>query len=559
MEVEIETLDSKEKDDIGVVEGITLLNDYCLQNIFRKLTPIESVRVELVCKTWQQQSLNSWSRLKDIDFDPLKLGFKSEGKLYAIRYISHEMAREILKRCGKYIHRVDFKEKQGFCIMDAISKFCPNVQCIENAVAAAEGLRCMANDGNCRNLIKLHIRALIPERTEWDLLFGTIFDNNKNLQFLKIGNGNALNGDCLEHLPLDKLKELSIQIPYSNAARFIDRLVWVSMAATNLTSLCVGVKNGNEAIINSLSNADFEKMTELHLSCLSYMTNLEDHLCRIFKRSKNLIRLKLYISCVNDITGACFLNLNRRIEVLEADTYRCCIEDNLFLCLEMFKQLTTLSIDIMRENWVCRIIHSLHDCSHLQNLSLNLAVFTSCNLAEEIGGLKQLKYFKITSMNISDVIDEHFFKCISTITGLKSLAISGFEELSASGFRYLTNLIQLKELYISDIIMSDGCDLSALDLIEKVTIIDCASFNGNSILGFLKFAFNLKYGKFRGIDRSIRKKMIISAVGLVNSVEYTQDYLFFDMELDNLDNLPLKQECNKLRLTDSDPRFWSSP
>ena len=555
MKFEVDPLETEESNN----KRINMLNKHCLQTIFRKLSPVEKVRIELVCKIWQEESQNAWSRIKDIELDSLKLGFLPVGKLHEIKPITYHVAREVLKRCGKYIHRIDFKEKQKFCAMDVISEFCPNIQCIENAYATSKGLRCMANDRTCRNLVKLHIRALVPERTEWDVLFGTIFDNNKNLQFLKIGNGNALNGDCLDHLPLDKLKELSIQIPYSNAARFIERLVWVSMAATNLTSLCICVKNGNEDIINSLSNVHFKKMTELELTCLLYIDNLDEKLSRIFMGNKSLIRLKLYLAGMDVISGECFLNLSSSIQIFQADTYRCTIDEYLCTSLQKFENLTILDIDITREDYVYILIDSLTNCLYLRKLSLNLVVYTTCALAEAIRGLDQLEHLKITSIQNNDAMDEHLFQCISSITGLKSLSISGFQDLSENGFGHLLTEIDLTELYISDIPFFSGDNLGKAKRLENLTVIDCPDFSEDAIVEFLKVGFNLKFLTLRGIEWSNRERIIIGAVSLVNSVKYTQEFLVIDMDLENIDIRLLQPGCKKLQLVDTDPQSWTSP
>ena len=542
-----------------VKQGTAVMNQYCLQAIFALLTPVGRVTVERVCKTWLTESKRSWNHQKNLELDPVTLGFLPYGKLHKIQSITHKIASEILKRCGKYTRKIELKDERTPCILDAISKYCCNVERILNVVASSDGLRCLADNIKCKNIVELDIRCLTPTRTDWDDIFGKIFYNNKNLKYLRIKNGNALKGYCFDKLTVESLNELSIQIPYPHAGLFIENLANALYPGAHLTSFSVCMNNCSQLSLSALSTSMLKNITNLDLSCLCYVEDLDEKLGRIFSRNESLERLRLYISCINDFTGECLTKLSRNIRDLEVDTLRCSVEPYLIICLPKFKHLTAVELEIAQPNLVSLISRSLSLCPKLQKLSLNLAIPTSNTLAEEISEISNLEYLKIFSQLENDVLENKFFTCIGRLSALKELHIGGYADMSEHWIEYLTYPSNIEHLSIVDIDLYNGYYLSDLKNLETFRCVDCPELEVDGLVSLIRVALNMKYIQIRGVDRDFREEIIDELVQLMKCGNNIHRMLVVDMDLYRVNPRLLRSVCKRLHLMDSDPEMWSSP
>ncbi|XP_033214918.1 uncharacterized protein LOC117171580 [Belonocnema kinseyi] len=101
----------KEKTDIGKKRGIETseiekLTDDCLIEIFQHLPTIaEKIRIERVCKRWQNLSQRSWTNFKSLNFSAKTWGMKANpsGELLLIRSIDLD---KIIRLSGRYLTRI---------------------------------------------------------------------------------------------------------------------------------------------------------------------------------------------------------------------------------------------------------------------------------------------------------------------------------------------------------------------------------------------------------------------------------------------------------------------
>ncbi|KAK0163385.1 hypothetical protein PV327_007071 [Microctonus hyperodae] len=107
---------------------INILDDDCLIKIFLYLPISDRMRMERVCKRWQNVNKQSWNDIKELRFP----GTTVSGPPYSITTDTNERAvQKLLSRCGRYLNKLEFDAQHLCCSFDIvpiIAKHCHNLQ-----------------------------------------------------------------------------------------------------------------------------------------------------------------------------------------------------------------------------------------------------------------------------------------------------------------------------------------------------------------------------------------------------------------------------------------------
>ena len=107
--------------------------------VFNYLPIVDLVKIERVCKTWQNIAKSSWSKLKKLNVYPEILGLKHDKEL------NEYIVEEVLKRCGKYLKEISStyfdNDEIGYDCSFMIAKYCKNLKSIDCYKASAKGIQ----------------------------------------------------------------------------------------------------------------------------------------------------------------------------------------------------------------------------------------------------------------------------------------------------------------------------------------------------------------------------------------------------------------------------------
>ena len=133
-------MDNSSTQDSDILESpIQKLNEDSLISIFNYLSIKDRIKIERVSKIWKEIVKKSWTKMKILYVEPQFLGFKPFGKNHQYPKISKKMIKEVLKRCGKYINKIDCTDSFG-CQLTLVAQNCPNIQSIICQEASKKGL-----------------------------------------------------------------------------------------------------------------------------------------------------------------------------------------------------------------------------------------------------------------------------------------------------------------------------------------------------------------------------------------------------------------------------------
>ena len=213
IKIQDEPLQKRRKlsENIESFTTIDNLNDYCLIQIFNILPIPDRLRVERVCKRWQEVGKDSWSKLKELDFHPKNLGLKPYGRKHQYPVINEYTIKNLLERSGKYLDKITITQHFTIDYGFLVAEFCKNVQSVTLDKISIKGLEKLTD--NCKNIAELTINScsllFIEQPTRGEEVLGKLFSNNKNLRILKIGDFGGY-GECLLRLPLEEIEEINI-------------------------------------------------------------------------------------------------------------------------------------------------------------------------------------------------------------------------------------------------------------------------------------------------------------------------------------------------------------
>ena len=302
--LKVGTSDLKECND-SLESSVDKLNKNCLFYIFELLSVSDRIKIERTCKKWKEVSHQSWSKFKELHVKPEFLGLRPNREFHQYPEISVNEVEEILKRCGKYLKKIDSSYEEIGCILSIVAKYCPDIKSIKCCEASEKGLKNLSR--KCRNILEF-----IYENN-FDKIFTTqiseealedLFLNNKKLQVFSISQGFPLE-NCLLKLPFAGINKMNLQIMLPSEIMNAN----VNKVIKNSKNLCsIRTHVFNESIILSLG-ASCNNLTKIKLTYFGSIDNVDAKLSQVFIKNRNIKSLKL--DGFNSMTGECLLNLNK--------------------------------------------------------------------------------------------------------------------------------------------------------------------------------------------------------------------------------------------------------
>ena len=233
--------------------SINVLNDDCLRLIFEKLSFVERVKVEMVCKSWQNLSKKSWSVVKKLRIDPISFGFLPNGWKHRLRAIDSYVLEQVLKRCGHFLVDIEALDST-VCFLSVISSYCRNVKSVAVRNVSAVGLRDLSM--RVSKLTKLcfsgtatpgYISHVDETRySEYEDALKILLTNNKNIREMKLFD-IPCNGDFLRNLSSEKIENISLCVPLRDNGKFLRCLSKKISEVKRVVQLDLSLENLNDS------------------------------------------------------------------------------------------------------------------------------------------------------------------------------------------------------------------------------------------------------------------------------------------------------------------------
>ena len=474
------------------------LNEDCLGHIFQFLPIIDRIRAERVCHRWLEVGSSSWSNFTKFDLSEAQLG-QNPRNGRGNETIDKKTLECILKRCGKYVEKVDFiKRNVDMDCLEVLMSYCSRIKHLSYSFLCYHLMKTLS--AAFHNIVYLHIGHIfssVMQKSEVDFMLGKLFINNKNLKYLTFDH-LELKGNCLLQLPFHSVEELRIKYTTKDCSQ---NLIKALQKMKNLRSfeytLEYDTTFDNSSIVRTLQE-HVTTLTELRLSRDSEnFIRIDDALAELFKKNQQLQVLEL--SRLKHLTGECLSSLERKsikhIIISGCDN----IQANYFLCsLPSFDKLELLAFPLFFiqscSDDLCEAISSCHQLKklmtgrlgeytkrtstnmflklhHLETLVINakMSVVAQISLAKHIGisNLQNLLHLDIEDMadlNDSDIL------ALSTLKNLEVLRVRLLKNFTGFG---LKNFCRLKELYASMCKRLMDCFLmELLESADKLCLLD---------------------------------------------------------------------------------------
>ena len=486
---------------------INILNADCLAKIFGYLNCAERIRVERVCRSWQDVAFHfSWEKTFTLDLEPIILGAKPVGKGHGLPEISCQIVEELLKRCGKYLkHITCYFEKSnaedGGDTLGVIADYCRGIRSISCYTATVSGITKLAS--NCRNLEKFsvdvpihdfHDTQVYDEFRMIDLALSLLFLNNKNLTKLKLESRPQLRGTCLKHLPMKMINDLCVSnFIFDFSKCYMKSLAILASEAVNLQKLDITVTFTQERkILYALSNC--KNLTSITLLLNVAVDRLDQYLSRIFKSNVHLKEIDIEDTDSNFFTGESLRELKiRKIEKLHLSILECTEEQpylSEILCGKAslsLEHMRSLAVFVASDSFSCILLKAISFCKNLKCLRLKMLTKLQENFAASISCLRDLEDLRIHGCK-KDALEHSFFvKIVENLQSLRCLNLMNFECIAYSGIGLLSSLPNLNKLHLIDIPRFISCSkIVFASSLEEVQFRSCPAVSDDVIIKLLK-------------------------------------------------------------------------
>ncbi|KAF4529554.1 hypothetical protein B566_EDAN016792 [Ephemera danica] len=180
--------------DESEVEGecfIHKLNDDCLLYIFKFLEIKEQMKMERVCKRWQDLSQSMW--LRRSDFDLSCLSDKSS-------HFSVPAFRKVLRFCGEHLTKLDFctvKSDSLSAVLPLVTHNCPNLEVLKLSEVSVNRCALHSLSSKCRNLRCLTLRGCQGIK---DYELGRLVSRLDKLEHLDVSKNTVIQGYFLRSI-----------------------------------------------------------------------------------------------------------------------------------------------------------------------------------------------------------------------------------------------------------------------------------------------------------------------------------------------------------------------
>ena len=252
-------------------------------HVFKFLPIVDRIRIEKVCKSWQELAKQSWHNIKELKANPKFFGLKP--RWYRYPKIDNVMLEAILKRCGKYLEKINVESPNVYdgsyeCPLSIIAEYCPNlhsITCNKFSVPGFEKLSEM-----CQKLFEISITSEILKELNFEEILGNLISKNKKLRILNIPKFIG-NGAFLLKLPFEEITTIKIGQTYNN-----HNLIDAIKKSKNLSTFLYEDMNIIGEIASSCAN-----LTELDLKWYGYIDNIDSMFSEIFKNNKKMKIVKI--------------------------------------------------------------------------------------------------------------------------------------------------------------------------------------------------------------------------------------------------------------------------
>ena len=138
--------------------SIEKLPEECLLEIFEFLPIADRFRIKRVSRKFKEAATRqSWNKIKELSIDSKFLGLKPYGITHKYAKINYFNLQEILKKCGKYLTKVDLSFYKK-CLLSLVAEYCPNIKSIKCCKPTITGIRKLTE--NCRNIVEISIHRM---------------------------------------------------------------------------------------------------------------------------------------------------------------------------------------------------------------------------------------------------------------------------------------------------------------------------------------------------------------------------------------------------------------
>lgn len=461
--------------DIVNTVKINNLDDDCLREIFKFISPGEKLELKNICTRWNviiEQTWFHFNELKIINTLDLKklLGFNK----ISLEIIENDkIIGNMLRKYGKYIKYINLKtftseiKYELHFVLEIISQY-------------------------CRNLVEISLESY--DNIYNDVSLKYIFINNKNLQILKL-RGNVIYGDCLYYLNhIVNLKTLELYALESEHFYYLEQSI--SKLNNNLMKLIVHnykcvmspllyviSKTNNTFIINELELENFNTLSNNS----AYINNLNNALLKL--KNINLIKLKGFT--LNDQT----VNNLIQLKYIQTLSLKLCFITSISLSrlINFFKnQLISLSLHFNNDENDKSVIEAISNCTKLKFLLLgqycgsNLTDKSTYHLFRKLKNLEELIF------QGTEIMDDFLFN-LCNLKNLKIININNCNNITKEGLKYLKYINNLNYLYMNNLNILNYNEISSL--FKNLKILDCKkskSLTNEDVFVFIKNNINLE-------------------------------------------------------------------
>ena len=451
--------------------------------IFKSLTIADRIRVERVCKSWQEAAKQSWNNLKDLKLTHKFLGLKPIRRFFEHPGIrnNNQILEAILKRSGKYLKKIDINHNG---IDDAPSKIannCPNINSVAFDQFTVQGLKKLSK--SCRNIYEINIGYRHDQ--EFGDSFTDFISSNKNLKVLNMPQYKGT-GKFLTKLPFKEITTIHINSIIENHE---DNLINAIKKSRNLSSFTY--EDCREDLILEIGNS-CNNLTELDLT-LNFLCHdndkLDSMLSKIFSNNKKIKIVRL--DGFNDMSGKCFLTLNENVEEIALIDLPNLEDDYLIKSWTKLTKLHTLELKYYDETTYYPKADCISVCSNLRKLtSCNFGICEDDNVSCLPESLQSLSIcWQSTQVSMQNFLDYLSYNLLE----LKYLDLGGCNELTDNGLKSICKLPKLEELRICGNENITGSGFGRMVFLKKLICEECENLQDDGLIKLLRSAKKLEY------------------------------------------------------------------
>lgn len=356
--------------------------------VFMKLTIIQRIKIERVCKRWQVISKdNCWTDLKEIDAEFIMNNILTiaDAKDIDLAFFN------IFVRCGTYLQKLEINIKM-------LPKVLPEFLLTDIY-------------RYCSALCEFNFYGVLMDG-ETDSFFGKIFLNNQNLSSVKIPT-SFITGSCLSNLNPTKLKKLEIRLEKKSDNTLTSNFINFK----NLTFL--NIRCTYEQIDAIMDSRNWDNLTDLVLHrTFDFKSNQQPDYKTHFKKLSKVKHLSIYNITLKNI----FLKELVKMKLNRLTLFYFEIEDyqQFLLSIQSFHELESLRLRQDRSRLVDdKFFQSFKQCKKIK--FIELSIFPKIT-TEGVLLLRELPSIEVLIIERSRKVNAEIIK--NTLKTIKNISIN---------------------------------------------------------------------------------------------------------------------------------------